>query len=196
MLGVLTPIECAKVIPNPQTTEINVKRLIISTFLAGIAMTATAATASAQNPFEIGAAAGAAMPLSDLDDIADVGYNVAFFVGYKPAMLPIGLRFEAAYNAFGTDFDEDLEVVGFTANGIFSLPTGGFTPYVIGGAGLYRVDEFFVAPNDSRNKFGFNIGGGISMPLSGFKVFVEARFNSVSLDPNATFIPIVFGASF
>jgi opacity protein-like surface antigen len=183
-----------------------VKRLIISTFLAGLAMTAPAATASAQdfNPFEIGGAAGVAIPTGDLGDATDLGYNATFFVGYNPRFLPMGLRFEAAYNEFG--FDEDFGVDGnvniptFTANAIFKLPTGGFTPYLIGGAGLYRVGgELFGQTADAENRFGWNVGGGISMPLSGFKVFVEARFNQAlekDGNPSLNFIPIVFGASF
>jgi opacity protein-like surface antigen len=183
-----------------------VKRLIISTFLAAIALTAPAATASAQdfNPFEIGGAAGVAIPTGDLGDIADMGYNATFFVGYNPAFLPVGLRFEAAYNEFGIDedlADGSINIPSFTANAIFKLPTGGFTPYVIGGAGLYRVgaeDDFF-GTSESDNRFGWNAGGGISMPLSGFKVFIEARFNQVMGEDGSeslTFVPIVFGASF
>lgn len=173
-------------------------RLIISTFLAGLALTAPAASASAQSsPFEIGGAAGLAMPLDELGDFTDNGYNATFFVGYNPVFLPVGLRFEAAYNEFGlTDFDGNVNITGFTGNAIFKLPTGGFTPYVIGGAGLYRYGE---EGFETENRFGFNVGGGISMPLSGFKVFVEARYNRLSGDdvlPDYSFVPIVFGASF
>ena len=114
--------------------------------------------------------------------------------------LPVGLRFDAAYNEFGiSDTDGNVNIPSFTANAIFKLPTGGFTPYVIGGAGLYRVGAELFGQTESENRFGWNIGGGISMPLSGFKVFVEARYNNVSGDDGSTdlsFVPIVFGASF
>jgi len=168
-------------------------------------MTAPAAVASAQgSPFEIGGAAGIAIPTGDLGEFTDMGYNATFIVGYNPVYLPMGLRFDAAYNEFGfSDFDgEDVDgninVASFTANAVFKLPTGGFTPYVIGGAGLYRIGgELFGESGDSENKFGFNVGGGISMPLSGFKVFIEARYNHVAMDGgNVTYVPIVFGASF
>ncbi len=163
-------------------------------------MTAPAASASAQgSPFEIGGAAGVAIPTGDLADFTDMGYNATFLVGFNPAYLPIGLRFDAAYNEFGFSdgVDGNVNVSSFTANGVFKLPTGGFTPYLIGGAGLYRVGADLFGETDAQNKFGFNVGGGISMPLSGFKVFVEARYNHVSLDGgNVTYVPIVFGASF
>jgi opacity protein-like surface antigen len=162
-------------------------------------LAAPSATAGAQdfNPFEIGGAIGAAIPVGDLDDAANVGYNATFILGYKPTFSPLGFRFDAAYNQFGLEAGGDVDIPSFTANAVFELPTGGFTPYVIGGAGLYRVDEFFVFPGESQNKFGWNAGAGISMPLSGFRVFVEARYNQVNLDgPDATFVPITFGAIF
>lgn len=171
--------------------------------LAGLALAAPASEASAQagNPFEIGGAIGAAVPIGDLGDIADMGYNATFIVGYNPVFLPVGLRFDAAYNEFGvTDVnDANINIPSFTANAIFKLPTGGFTPYVIGGAGLYRPGGDFGGITESRNKFGWNVGGGVSMPLSGFKVFVEARYNNVSLGDNNgdwSFVPITVGLVF
>jgi len=170
--------------------------------LAGLAISAPPKEASAQNmnPFEIGGAIGAAVPIGDLGDVTDMGYNATFMLGYNPVFLPVGLRFDAAYNEFGiTGTDANINIPSFTANAIFKLPTGGFTPYVIGGAGLYRVDTNLFGQTDAENRFGFNVGGGISMPLSGFKVFVEARYNNVSGSNGSTdlsFVPIVFGASF
>jgi opacity protein-like surface antigen len=178
---------------------------MLSTFVGVIALAASSGSAKAQdfNPFEIGGAIGAAIPTGELGDVTDMGYNATFFVGYNPVFLPVGLRFEAAYNEFGLSDDQgvdgNINIPSFTANAIFKLPTGGFTPYVIGGAGLYRLGADLPGFSDSESRFGWNLGGGISMPLSGFKVFVESRFNQVmgeDGDPNLTFIPIVFGASF
>jgi opacity protein-like surface antigen len=171
--------------------------------VAGLAIGAPASNASAQdfNPFEIGGAIGAAVPVGDLADGAEMGYNATFMVGYNPTFLPVGLRFDAAYNEFGIENvdDANVNIPSFTANAIFKLPTGGFTPYVIGGAGLYRPGGEFAGFSGSENKFGWNVGGGVSMPLSGFKVFVEARYNNVSLGDNDgdwSFVPITFGLVF
>jgi opacity protein-like surface antigen len=177
-----------------------VKRLILSTLVGVVALAAPSASAKAQdfNPFEIGGAIGAAVPMSDLGDDADIGYNATFILGYKPTFSPLGFRFDAAYNEFGFEVgDGKIDIPSFTGNLVFEMPTGGFSPYLIGGAGLYRVPSSIAIGPDSENKFGFNIGGGISMPLSGFKVFVEARYNHVDVDGyNASFIPITFGAIF
>lgn len=176
------------------------KRFIISTVLAATAMAAPAVTASAQgfNPFEIGGAIGAAVPVSDLGDDADIGYNATFILGYKPSFSPLGFRFDAAYNEFGAQVGGGkFDIPSFTGNLVFDIPTGGFSPYLIGGAGLYRVPSSIAIGPDAENKLGFNAGGGISMRLSGFKVFVEARYNHVDVDGyKASFIPITFGAIF
>jgi len=173
--------------------------------LAGLAISVPAQNVSAQglgSSFEIGGAVGAAIPLGELGEVTDMGYNATVMVGVNPAFLPVGFRFEAAYNEFGIKDVEDgnVNIPSFTANAIFKLPSGGFTPYLIGGAGLYRVGgELFGTTADSENRFGWNAGGGVSMPLSGFKVFVEARYNSAlgkDGDPALNFVPIVFGASF
>jgi len=170
---------------------------MLSALAGAVAMTAGASTAGAQfssNPFQIGGAAGIAFPAGDLGDGANLGYNVTLAVGYKPMMSPIGVRVEAAYNEFGAeDGFEKLNVPAFTGNLVYALPGVSFSPYIIGGAGLYTPN---IALDGGReNKFGFNVGGGIKLPLSSsFETFVEARYNKVSVDNvNFSFIPVTVG---
>jgi opacity protein-like surface antigen len=174
-----------------------VNRLILSTLVvAGLAATAPAARAQS-NPFQIGGAAGIAFPTSDLGNATNTGYNVTLAVGYNPAAAPVGLRFEAAYNEFGAQVGGgNINVPSFTANAVFALPAAGFTPYVIGGAGLYRpsANNTF-GTSSSENDFGFNVGGGVKLPFSrSFETFVEARYNRVSINRgNLSFIPVTVG---
>jgi len=170
---------------------------MLSTIAAAVAMTAGASNASAQfssNAFQIGGAAGIAFPSGDLSNGASTGYNVTLMVGYKPMLTPIGVRVEAAYNEFGSDAGfEKINVPAFTGNLVYALPGVSFSPYIIGGAGLYTPN---IALDGGReNKFGFNIGGGIKIPLSSsFETFVEARYNKVSVDDgNFSFIPVTVG---
>lgn len=162
-----------------------------------VAIAAAAPTASAQlssNPFQIGGAAGIAFPTGTLGDVANTGYNVTLAVGYKPMLTPIGVRVEAAYNEFGAEGGfEKINIPAFTGNLVFALPGISFSPYIIGGAGLYTPNVG--VGNDRENHFGFNVGGGIKIPLSSsFETFVEARYNRVSLDnDNLSFIPITVG---
>ena len=47
------------------------------------------------------------------------------------------------------------------------------------------------------NHFGWNVGGGITMPLSGFDTFIEARYNQVQGNPGSLkFVPVTFGVMF
>jgi hypothetical protein len=170
---------------------------MLSTIAAAVAMTAGASNASAQfssNPFQIGGAAGIAFPSGDLSDAVNTGYNVTLAVGYKPRLLPIGVRVEAAYNEFGGEggFD-NINIPAFTGNVVYTLPSVSFSPYIIGGAGLYTPN--IDVGGGRENHFGFNVGGGIKIPLStSFETFVEARYNRLSVDNgNLTFIPITVG---
>jgi opacity protein-like surface antigen len=175
-----------------------VNRILLSSVAAVVALAATTSNASAQvssNPFQIGGAAGIAFPSGDLGDVANTGYNVTLAVGYKPMLTPIGVRVEAAYNEFGAEGGgEKINIPAFTGNLVYELPGVSFSPYIIGGAGLYTPNTG--VGNDRENKFGFNVGGGIKIPLSSsFQTFVEARYNRVSLDNgvNLSFIPVTVG---
>ncbi|MDQ6770371.1 MAG: porin family protein [Gemmatimonadota bacterium] len=179
-------------------------RFVLSTFVASAALFSAAGSASAQgyNPFQIGAAAGIAFPTSDLGRSANTGYNVTVAVGYKPEFTPIGIRAEAAYNQFGSKvFNGNVNIPAFTGNLVFGMPMGTLSPYAIGGAGLYRtsVDRTGLGTS-TENDFGFNIGGGIKIPLSSsFETFVEARYHRVSLKNNGgtlSFVPVTFGVMF
>ncbi len=165
-----------------------------------MAATPVAQAQFSSNPFQIGAAAGIAFPTGDLGNATNTGYNVTVAVGYSPPALPIGLRFEAAYNEFGNKvIGGKTNIPAFTANAVFALPAAGFTPYLIGGAGLYRVGANTSFGNaEAKNDFGFNIGAGVKLPLSSsFETFVEARYNRVSLSGDnagsVSFVPVTFG---
>jgi len=174
-----------------------VNRILLSGVAALVAVAAATSNASAQlssNPFQIGGAAGIAFPMGDLSDAVNTGYNVTLAVGYKPMLTPIGVRVEAAYNEFGGQGGaSNLNVPAFTGNLVYALPGVSFSPYIIGGAGLYTPN--IGTGNDRENHFGFNIGGGIKIPLSSsFETFVEARYNKVSVDNfNLSFIPVTVG---
>jgi opacity protein-like surface antigen len=177
-------------------------RFVFSAFVASTAFLAAAAPARAQgyNPFQIGASAGIAFPTGDLGNVANTGYNVTVMVGYKPEFTPIGVRAEAAYNQFGSKiFNGNVNIPAFTGNLVFGLPMGTLSPYVIGGAGLYRTSvDVNGGGTASENDFGFNIGGGIKIPLStSFETFVEARYNHVTLTNGSfSFIPVTVGVMF
>ncbi|MGI9089940.1 MAG: outer membrane protein, partial [Gemmatimonadaceae bacterium] len=129
-----------------------------------------------------------------------------------------GLRLDAAYNSFdvksellsdaGVDnASGNVRVLGFTGNLVFPIPLQAVMvrPYLIGGIGLYNVRASATIRDQgnstsdsmSENKFGFNLGGGVSIPLSGFNTFIEARYHRVNMqDGSFAYVPITVGVMF
>jgi hypothetical protein len=169
--------------------------------LAAAALIFGASTLPAQSAVNIGIAAGAAIPVGDFADFVKTGYNGTVFLGIKPALSPVGFRVDGMYNKFlgrndlGADHP-DASIIGGTANLVYYLPGVGIRPYVIGGAGYYGLK--LDAPGQERTgKFGVNGGAGAQFALSGFNVFLEARFHHVSTEGGSTqFVPVIFGLSF
>ena len=153
---------------------------------------------SVLGPIQVGIAAGAAIPVSDLSNNFNTGFNVTGTAGINPVGLPVGFRGDVAYNQFGSKGATNIKAkfASVTGNVVLSMAGVGITPYAIGGIGWYHVSSS-VTGSTASNDFGFNIGGGVDVPLSGFKTFVEARYNRVSENGgSASFVPITFGVMF
>ena len=177
-------------------------RLIISAVaaVATIAVTTPDASAQGYNPFEIGASGGVGLPTGEFGDGTNTGYNIALAVGYRPQFTPIAVRAEAAYNQFGREVGSgSINIPAFTGNLEYALPLQmSFTPYAIGGVGLYRPSVDLGGTTTAENRFGWNVGGGVKIPFSrSFKTFIEARYNSVNVDGGTlSFVPITVGVMF
>jgi hypothetical protein len=183
------------------STGVVLKRSLFITALAALALISLPFEARAQNPVQLGIAGGLSLPTSDLSDLTDMGFNGTITVGMTPALIPLGIRIDGAINQFSIKDDIGDGTVRFlsvTGNLVYKIPGATVSPYLIGGAGLYNANVD-VPPfgSESENKFGWNVGGGINMPLSGFSTFIEARYNQVQTDGEALkFIPITFGILF
>jgi opacity protein-like surface antigen len=185
-----------------------VNRIVLSSLAAVAAIVTSSAAAEAQgfNPFQIGASGGVAFPTSDLGEATNMGYNVAVAVGLKSQFSPIGVRAEAAYNQFGfkdnvVGANGSINIPAFTGNLVLGLPIAMFSPYAIGGVGLYRPSAAITGAgtSEAENDFGFNVGGGIKIPLStSFETFIEARYHRVNAKDGGTFsfVPVTFGVMF
>ena len=171
--------------------------------LAGIALVSLSATAGAQlitpKSVQFGVAAGAVIPSGDISDGTDVGFNGTVMLGFRPTMVPLGIRIDGAYNQMGAEGGGgNIHITSVTGNFIYKFPSASFSPYAIGGAGWCQVGVSVSGFGTvSENRFCWNAGGGISMQLSGFETFIEARYNRVSVDDgNLSYIPITFGVMF
>ena len=148
-------------------------------------------------PMQFGIAAGAAIPMSDFSDFVSTGFNGTVTAALSPAMIPLGIRIDGAYNHFGikSPGTGSAHIFSVTGNLVYKIPSATVSPYAIGGAGWYN--EGVSGGGSSTNNFGWNLGGGIMLPLSGFQTFIEARYNQVQETGGSTkFIPITFGIMF
>ena len=164
-------------------------------------------TAGAQlaSPIRFNVNAGAAVPVGTLADdgvnggSANVGFHVGAGLELRAPLMPIGLRFDGAYDRMGIEgADASWTIWNLTGNAILSPAVSPI--YFIGGVGFYGTD---ITGNDvvgdvpSETDFGFNLGAGLSLPLTGFSTFIEARWHNVNTEgDNIQFIPIVFGIRF
>jgi opacity protein-like surface antigen len=173
------------------------KRTLFVAALAGGALVSLPFEARAQAPtVHFGVAAGAAIPVSDLSNTHSTGFNGTVTVGLNPTMIPLGIRIDGAYNQFGgKNAIPSVHFTSVTGNLVYKIPQQSFSPYAIGGAGWYNAGSS--GGGSSTNNFGWNLGGGISMALSGFDTFLEARYNQVQVTGGSLkFVPITFGVMF
>lgn len=142
------------------------------------------------------------------------GFSALASLGFSRPGSPIGLRVEAQYTRFGLEPDPrwgpggapevaDGQVTSLSGTGnlVFHAPDLGVVrPYLIGGAGVYRVTSDIVQePNSSYpgrgiTKFGLNGGGGVELSLGRLRAFAEARYHRVlSEGGRVEYVPIVAG---
>jgi Outer membrane protein beta-barrel domain len=172
--------------------------------IAAIALVAVPSVSQAQlglvKPFSLGVAGGGSLPMSDLSNTSNTGYNGTVAMGINLPFIPVGLRIDGAYNSFGAKAlaDTKLHVLSATGNLVYRLPSMGVSPYLIGGAGLYMSGVTAPgATSNNENHLGWNAGAGVSLPLTVFKAFVEARYNRISANgASMEFVPVTFGIMF
>lgn len=181
--------------------------------IAAIAVSSAAAAVagaqgvtSATKPFSLGISGGASIPTGDLSNAVNTGYNIGGHVALGAPALPIGLRGDVNYDNFGSkgSGNGNAHIWSYTANAVYTIPTmTGISPYLIGGIGGFRPGASYTSGGttftaSSGTKFGFDVGGGLTIPLSGFNAFVEARYNRFNNDGggSTSFVPITFGVMF
>ncbi len=170
-----------------------------------------ASTADAQfaSPIRFNVNAGASLPVGVLSDAiaeggggADLGFHLGAGLELRAPLMPIGLRFDGAYDRMGIEnVDAAWSIWNLTANAVLSPMASPL--YFIGGIGFYSTNitgDEADPDNEAETDFGFNLGAGFSLPLTGFSTFVEARWHQINTDDefgvNVNYIPIVFGIRF
>lgn len=208
------PIKSSQTIADIAGTGISRIKKSVSTMLVctsviiGVQAAATPSSLEAQRPVRYGVLAGMSAPTGDLTDFTDAGYNIGIFAESRFPILPLAIRLEAALNEFRYDRSQvvgaggSARSIGVTANGIVDLPAATLLKfYVIGGIGGYatkNVRETASGAFESYSEFkpGFNIGGGIRLPVGPIAGMLEVRYHSVAGGEGFSFVPISLGIRF
>lgn len=165
--------------------------------LFGSALT-TAPLAASTAQTQLSVAGGVSAPVSDLGDIADMGYNIGIGLNFGGTRLPVGARLEGGLNGFGLkNSGQSFRIATGTANAIVNFSQKSDSPYLIGGLGIYnsKAGDF-----DADNAVGVNLGGGLRFPVGDIGTFLELRYHATLSDNQRggrlQFIPITFGVVF
>jgi outer membrane protein with beta-barrel domain len=174
--------------------------------LAVLAASALLALPAASRAQSILVSGGLSVPMSDLSDYSNSGYNVNLGLAFGAPIIPVGARIEGGFSSFegkgGAASGTTTRIASATANAVLNLGPTGAAPYLIGGLGIYnrRFSSDLTDASDSKTSAGVNIGGGIRFPLGGISTFLEARYHVMlgnqEEGTNLQFIPISFGIQF
>ncbi len=166
---------------------------VLSRAVLAAAMVLVASSVQAQTSFSV--AAGATMPIGSTGDGSDMGYHATVGLGIKPPLAPIGFRGEVMFSQMESKLFDNIgsRMVAGIANVTYTVVP---TAYLIGGLGMYNGScsgSACPAGAESSNDFGFNIGGGLNIPLTGLGVFIEARLHIID---DTKILPISVGIKF
>ena len=205
------------------------RRRIAYAAVAGLLALASAVapvTAEAQRRAGVGfgASLGANVPSGDYDESAKPGAIANAFLELRTG-TPLALRANLLWSR--SDIDNplirssngtplppvnsgsvtgDVNMIGASLDGVWSLGSGVVEPYVVGGVGVYRrrvaqdisgtIDEF-KSLRHSDTDVGYNGGLGLALNVLSASIFAEARYFAVRTSPERTnFIPITLGIRF
>jgi opacity protein-like surface antigen len=185
---------------------------------------ATASVAAQQLPHATaGIAAGITSPRAayhsdNLGEGFNNGWQGMVFLEFRDSKRPLGVRVDVvigenpANDAYNADLGATAKMRWFGGDLDLIYHIGrsfkGVSPYVLAGGGSYRItlsskSAGIADADQSENKFGWNAGAGVTLPLSMASVFVEARYFSISNINNAfissgmaPFLALVAGVRF
>jgi len=184
-----------------------IRAVALSVALITVAGAAARAQTSAATTYTLGVMGGLAVPTGDLSNFTSSGYNIGVTLGMQQPGMPLGFRLEGSLTElpFSGNNSDKYRIYGIAADGLYNLGTpssnGGL--YLTGGVGYYGSREVgkdvfgnTVQTNVDWN-FGLNAGLGYYLPLSGFTVNFEGRYQHVFSSPNSQGVfPITVGIIF
>lgn len=141
-----------------------------------------------------GVTAGISIPLGRLTDEHEAGYSVGGLVEYAVSGQPYSLRGEATFQRFPQKKNAlngyDANVVSLGSTIVYRLQKSTTQTFVTGGIAIYNATREGTRP-------GFNFGGGVEIPLTGFTALAEARMHVMLADSKPIIaLPLSVGVRF
>jgi hypothetical protein len=146
------------------------------------ALTVTSAVAGAQSSVTTSIGLGATVPLGELAEEANTGFNLVGSLGFKPAILPVGLRADLLWQQYSGKEEGTFRELGALANAVLDLPALPARPYLVGSAGIVRRTTpeenrpGHMHPAETDNYTAFGGGAGIRFGFGPFASSLEARW--------------------
>jgi hypothetical protein len=174
---------------------------IFSSFTASAQVSGPPATADAspaqpvQYYPQYGISAGIAIPAGRLGDDHAAGYAIGGLVEFAVRNQPYALRAEGMYQRFalksGRAIGDDVNLLSLGPTVVYKLnPADPAETFLTGGIAIYHA-------TDEGTRPGFNFGGGVGFPLSGFSALAEARMHVMLADGKALLaLPLSIGVRF
>lgn len=119
-------------------------------------------------PVSFGIRGGVAVPHGTFDNEWDPGFAIDADLEYA-VNRSLAFQLVGGYRSFTGPADSTMSIMRLSGNVKLYLGTGGFRPFVNGGAGVYFVD-----PGDTS--YGGNVGAGLVLGLSS-RLGLEAAYN-------------------
>jgi len=153
--------------------------------------------ARAQTPVTFSGAAALALPIGDLGNAADVGFNLALRGEGKIGSPGWSLRGDLSYDRFGgKGVVDSYSYLGVAANLVHR--TGAGRLYEFGGLGIYGSKTSFENQLDHDDtNLGVQMGLGLDLNPGPHTPFVEFGLTSVfTSGSNSLWFPVRFGVRF
>lgn len=151
----------------------------------------------AQSNVHFGVSGGVALPIGDLGNAANVGFDLGARVTVPLSSPSWGLRGDLNWNRFGGKAGvNSYSYLSIAGNLVHREP--GARLYEFFGPGVYNQKiDFTNGFNTSRTDLGLQGGVGLDLNASDLKTFVEFGLTSVfSSGSNSVWFPVRFGIRF
>ncbi len=141
---------------------------------------------------------GFTAPNGSLADAADPGYHLRAALHVGIPTLPVALRGDGALHRMGSKQAgmEAPEVLEGSLSLVYVLPGVGMQPYILGGAGTYRLESGPTDATVTESTTGYQAGFGVAVGGLGLGAFAEIRYVHIPADPGFRLIPLTVGLRF